>query len=235
MPANDLSIYSEYAHEWWIPGSPRFGSLQNITPFRLALIREWCGGIEGKDIFDLGCGGGLLAVPLIQEGARVVGIDQSERSVAVAGAAAAGSGTFACGDICSVPFPSQSADLVLLADVLDHIPSYPQALREAARLLRPGGKLFVSTLNRTWIGRLLTVVLGEGLRLIPPGTHDHRLFLKPEEIVSVATSLGLDTCHLQGEWPDFIQTIRHWSITLRKSRSTAVAYCLLFHKRTDEQ
>ncbi len=228
---NDLTIYSKFAHEWWEDGAPRFRSLQNLTPFRLSLIEELIGELRGKKVLDLGCGGGLIAIPLLKKGVSVVGIDISKESIAAAKRAANGDGEFFVGDITSIDLPAQQFDCVLIADVLDHIPKYENVLREAERLLRPGGKLFVGTLNRTFISWFLTIFLGETLGFIPKGTHDHALFIKPDELIEAAKQFNLDLVHVQGEWPLFFKTIIRRAITLKKSGSVAVAYSIVFEKR----
>jgi len=230
MVANDLTIYSDYAHEWWQDGSPRFRSLRNIAPLKLELIREWCGSVKGRKVYDLGCGGGFISVPLLLEGADLVGVDQSKESIEVARIAAKGVGKFIAGDICSLPFESESADIVLLADVLDHIPDFKMAIAEAARVLRPGGMLFASTLNRTFSSWFFCLALGETLRLIPPGTHKYSLFIRPEELEIEAKNYLLSQTNLAGEFPKIWSTLREWTISLRRSKSTSVGYSMCFKK-----
>ena len=228
--ANDLTIYENHAEDWWNPRSLYFRSLQNISPLRVSMIADWCGELAGRSVIDLGCGGGLLSIPLLDRGAQVTGVDISPRSVSTASKRAAGRGRFLTADIRSVPLADASADIVLLADVLDHLPDYPRAIAEAKRLLRPGGKLFVSTINRTWRATLLAVWLGEGLRLIPPGTHDPKLFIRPDELRSACNVIGLVERQRSGEVVDVLRTVARWAITLRPSRDCSVAYAALFQK-----
>lgn len=227
---NDLTIYSKFAHEWWQQDGRYFRSLQNLTPFRLSLISELIGDLRDKVVLDLGCGGGLISVPLLDLGAQVTGIDLSAESIAVATAAANGRGCFKVGDICSLDIPTDSVDCVIIADVLDHVPHFAQSLREASRVLKRNGKLFVGTLNRTCISHFFTITLGETLGFIPKGTHDAKLFIKPNELIETAKLFGLSHLHTQGEWPLLIRTILDGAITLRKSSSTAIAYSAVFLK-----
>lgn len=227
---NDLTIYSNFAHEWWQADGPNFRSLQNLTPFRLSLIAEMVGDLKGKSVLDLGCGGGLISVPLLNSGALVTGIDMSAESIEVARQAAGGRGRFIVGDICAIDIPDQSIDCVLIADVLDHIPHYAKVLREASRVLRDQGTLFVGTLNRTPVSHFFTVLLGESLGFIPKGTHDSKLFIKPQELIEAASAFGLQHLVTQGEWPVFLQTILKGAISLRRSRSTSIAYSAAFRK-----
>lgn len=230
MPANDLTIYSEFAHEWWKAGSPHFRSLQNLTPFRLSLIEEMLGPVNGKAIADLGCGGGLLSIPLLNSGASVSGIDLSANSIEAAKDASNGRGNFSCGNICSTHFQDNTFDIVLLADVLDHIKNYEVALKEAHRILKIGGKLFVGTINRNFLSWFFAIFLGEGLKLIPRGTHDYNLFITPRELIDNAISTGFRFIQIQGEAPNLLKTISSWAISLKKSNSLAIAYTAIFEK-----
>lgn len=234
MIRNDLTIYSEYASEWWEPGAPRFRSLQALTPFRIELIRSLLGSQQGKFVLDIGCGGGLISKPMIEQGALVAGIDLSPESIAAARAACAGQGDFKVGDARKLPFGDRSFDTVLMADLLDHIPDYPMALAEAARVLKPGGRLFVGTINRNLWSAFVTVTVAESLRLIPPGTHDPKLFIKPVELVSSAKVQGFSLVSMQGEAPLFWKTLLKWAIHLRRSGSLAVAYSAVFEKQERE-
>ena len=119
---------------------------------------------------------------------------------------------------------------MLLTDVLEHLEAPSVALREAARLLVPGGAVFASTINRTLRARLLAVTLGEGIGLIPRGTHDPRLFCRPEELDAVAGSYGLRRHAIQGEAVALWKTLRRFSIHLTAGRSTAVGYSILYRR-----
>lgn len=225
---NDLTIYEKYSSEWWDPNSPRFRSLQKVTEFRIKQIDLWFGCLKGATAIDVGCGGGLLSIPLIERGAKVFGVDLSPGSLETARRASGGQGTFVEADARNLPLETSSADFVLLADVLDHIEDYPNALREARRVLKPSGLLYVNTINRTFRSWLFAIVLGEGTRLIPPGTHDHRLFITPQELEKEAKRLGLQLEAIQGEAPCIWPTIKHWAITFRATDSHAIAYSALF-------
>lgn len=230
---NDLTIYSEYADEWWQKDGYHFRSLQNLTPFRLALIADFVGDLKDKTVLDLGCGGGLISIPLLEQGARVTGVDISAESVAVARNAAQGKGTFLVSDISSLELPSAYADCVLIVDVLDHIPHFARVLREASRVLKREGRLFVGTLNRTCLSHFFTITLGEGLGFIPRGTHDSKLFIKPEELIDTAGLFDLSHIATQGEWPMFARTVFDGAISLRRAASTAIAYSAVFQKTSD--
>lgn len=230
MIANDLSIYSDYADEWWKSGSPRFKSLHNITPFRLNIIYSNLGSLNKLKVADLGCGGGLISIPLINDGALVTGVDISQESIECAKLASKDGGNFICSDIRNTPLSSESFDVVLLADVLDHIKDFDRVLKEAFRILKPGGRMFVGTINRTFRSWFFAIFLGEGLKLIPPGTHDRRLFIKPYELIEEASRVGFTFQKIQGETPNILATIKSNAISLRLSKSLSLAYSAFFQK-----
>lgn len=225
---NDLRLYER--DDWWEPQARAFASLRAVTAYRLQLLQRWLGDeLRRGPLVDLGCGGGFLAVPLARAGAAVLGVDLALPALRAAQRQQSGA-VFVRGDLQAVPLQPQSARVVLLADVLEHLPRPGLAVAEAARLLQPGGLLFVNTLSRTLRARLLAVHLGEGLRLIPRGTHDPRLFVRPDELEQHGRAAGLQPRALQGERPRLWRTLRSWRIELQASRSTAIGYSMLLHK-----
>jgi len=226
---NDLTIYERHAEDWWNPRSAAFRSLHSVNEFRVGQLREWLGAdLAGRVIVDLGCGGGLLARPLAIAGARVVGVDLSLGSLRTA--ADHVDAHFVCGDLRSTPFGTGTADVVLLADVLEHVTAIGSALGEAARLLRPGGLLYVNTINRTVRSKWLAIFLAEGLRMVPRGTHDHDLFVAPDTLRREASIRGMQCERIQGESVDLMRTIRSWTIVLKRGDDVSVTYSALFRK-----
>ena len=227
---NDLDLYERHADSWWNADSRAFRSLHRVNAFRVELLRDWLGErLPGALAIDLGCGGGLLAAPLAALGARVVGLDLGARSVAAAvDGARHPRCAFVRADVLHPPLRAGLADLVLLADVLEHLERQPEALRAAARLLRPGGLLYVNTINRTLRARVLAVHLAEGLGLVPRCTHDARLFVRPDELERMAADAGLRLVRVQGESPALAATLARWAIQPERSRSVALAYSALF-------
>ncbi len=214
---------------WWDPGCRAFASLRAVSAFRLALLRRWLPGSWcGRTVVDLGCGGGLLAVPLAEDGARVLGVDLARRALRAAQQRRASSLVPLVGDLTCVPVASQSADIVLLADVLEHLAEPAAAVAEAARLLRAGGHLFVNTIHRTLRARLFAITLGEGLGFIPRGTHRWQQFVRPDELEAMAAAAGLVRTARIGEMPRLLRTVRTGAIALRESRSLAVGYAALY-------
>lgn len=227
---NDLTIYDRAADGWWRSDDRAFRSLRSVQHYRLAWLLRRVPVSPATTVVDLGCGGGLFAAPLARLGARVLGIDRSRPSLATARAHVP-EARFACADVRACPLPDACADLVLLADVVEHVPGWPAAIGEAARLLRPGGALYVNTINRTARARWLAVVLGEGLGFLPRGTHDPALFVRPSELCAAAMTADLRTVAIEGEAPRLFATLRTGAIALRRSASVAVAYAALFAKR----
>jgi 2-polyprenyl-6-hydroxyphenyl methylase/3-demethylubiquinone-9 3-methyltransferase len=227
--ANDLDLYEREAHGWWDPKSPAFRSLQSVNALRTDLLREWLGAEHaGRQVVDLACGGGLLSKCFVDGGARVVGIDISRASLRVAHARLGA--CFAQGDALHAPIATQSVDFVLMSDMLEHVDEPARVVAEAARILRPGGKCFVSTLNRTLRARVLGVWAAEGLGLVPRGTHDAHMFIAPKEIERWATNCGLELERLQGEALDWVRTLRRWTVVLKRGSSCAVTYSALLRK-----
>jgi 2-polyprenyl-3-methyl-5-hydroxy-6-metoxy-1,4-benzoquinol methylase len=124
------------------------------------------------------------------------------------------------------PFPPACADVVLCADILEHIPAWRTVLAQAAGLLKPGGRIFVSTLTRSWWSALVAVHLGEGLGFVPKGTHDPAMFLTPEEISRQGASLGLASSPPVGFTPDLWPSLLAGELRLRRTRSVQVSYAM---------
>ena len=217
---------------WWDPTCREFASLRAVSAFRLGLLRRWLPGAwAGRTVVDLGCGAGLLGIPLAEAGARVVGVDLARQ--ALEAGRRRGTTTFLplAGDLVRAPVRSEGADVVLLADVLEHLDDPRTAVSEAARLLRPGGALFVNTIARTLRARLLAITLGEGLGFIPRGTHQWRLFVTPGELDAMAAGAGLVRVERTGEAPRLWRTMANRAVALRESRSLAVGYAALYERQ----
>lgn len=216
---------------WWDPNCRAFASLRELSRFRLDLLRQWLpGGLRGQRVLDLGCGGGLLAVPLAEQGATVLGVDVSTEALRAAHGRSVVGFQAVAGDFAALPVAEGRADLVLLADVLEHVAAPAAAVAAAARALRPGGHLFVNTIHRTVRSWLFAIVLGEGLGLIPRGTHRWAQFVTPAELEAAAVAAGLRLVHTVGEAPALWPTVRRWTVVPRPSRSLAVGYAALYRR-----
>lgn len=216
---------------WWDPQCREFGSLRSVSEFRLALLSEWLPEPwSGRVVVDLGCGGGLLGVPLAQRGARVVGIDLARQALAAGQARGERRFRPVAGDLGAVPLADGFADVVLLADVIEHVDEPRAVVAEAVRLLRPGGHLFVNTIARTLRSRVFAIALGEGLGFIPRGTHQWAKFVQPDELDAFASSAGVQLVRRAGEGLSLWATLRSGAVNLRPSSSLAVAYAALYRR-----
>lgn len=225
---NDLTIYDTHAADWWKPRSPFSCSLQAVNQLCLAeILRVMGGDLSGITVVDLGCGGGLLARPLAERGATVLACDLSTASIREAHRHAGDSALCALvGDARHPPFSSACADLVLCADILEHIPAWRTVLAQAAGLLRADGRIFVSTLTRSWWSALIAVHLGEGFGFVPKGTHDPAMFLTPEEISAHGNRLGLAGDAPVGFTPNLLASLFSGRLCLRRTRRVQVEYAL---------
>lgn len=216
---------------WWEPRERAFASLRAVSAFRLALLREWLGDDwRGRAVVDLGCGGGLLAIPLARLGARVVGVDLARAALRDARGQQATGWLPVAGDLGAPPLADGSVDVALLADVVEHVDAPAAAVARAAAVLRPGGRLFVNTIARTLRSRWLAIALAEGLGFVPRGTHQHERFVQPAELVAMAAAAGLREVARCGETPRLWATVRSGAVQLRRSASMAVGYAMLFAK-----
>jgi len=220
---NDLDLYEEHAADWWGAEGSTFRSLRQVGRFHLERICEHFGPeLDGARLVELGCGGGFLALELAAHGAQVEALDLSPASVLAARGEAERRGStvrFQVADLCAAPFQGESFDLATMTDVLEHVDDPGSALIEAARLLRPGGRLFVNTFDRTFLAALFVVHLGEGLGFVPRGTHDPQLFVRPIELQQMGMAAGLRVESLGWERPDLWRTLSSRTVHLRSSNS----------------
>ena len=205
VPPARCSIDNEYYEGmdelWWDPAGPA-AILHAINQPRVGFYLEALGDLGGRLVLDAGCGGGLVARELAAAGANVVGIDRSLGSLGVARRATNGSFRPAQGRLERLPFASDSFDAVVAADVLEHLPDLPAAVAELARVLAPGGSFLFDTINRTpWAWFVAVFGLEQVLRMVPRGTHDWRLFIRPAELDRLLRRSGLEPVRLTGLAP----------------------------------
>jgi len=197
----ELAKFSDLAHRWWDPAG-EFRPLHEINPLRLGWI-EGLAPLAGKDVLDVGCGGGILAEAMAQRGARVTGIDLAEKPLRVAQLHLLESGAEvryerASAEDYAAAHP-EGFDVVTCMEMLEHVPDPASAVAACARLLRPGGRAFFSTINRNPKAYLFAVIGAEYLlRLLPKGTHDYARFIRPSELSAWCRDAGLRSVELIG-------------------------------------
>ena len=197
----ELEKFSQLAHRWWDPHG-EFRPLHEINPLRLDWIDERA-ALAGKRVLDVGCGGGILAEAMAARGARVTGIDLSDKSLRVAELHLMESKADVRYEHASVEeFAALHAgefDAVTCMELLEHVPQPSAMIAACARLVRPGGQVFFSTINRNPKSYLFAVIGAEYvLKLLPRGTHDYQRFIKPSELSRWARDAGLRTAELIG-------------------------------------
>ena len=192
----ELAKFSALAHRWWDPGG-EFKPLHDINPLRLNYIASRCGGFAAKSVLDVGCGGGILAEAMAVAGARVTGIDLSQKALSVARLHQLESGVavdyrLIAAEALAAQAPA-TFDVVTCMEMLEHVPAPQSTIAACAKLVRPGGLVVFATLNRNPKAYLFAVLAGEYLlKLLPRGTHDYAKFIKPSELVGFARAAGLE-------------------------------------------
>ncbi len=190
----ELAKFSELAHRWWDPTS-EFKPLHQINPLRLRWIDD-AAGLKGKSVLDVGCGGGILAEAMAALGARVKGIDLSDKALKVALLHLFESRLEVTYDEISAEDLAQREagqyDVLTCMEMLEHVPDPASVVSACAQLVKPGGQVFFSTINRNPKSYLFAVIGAEYiLRLLPRGTHDYTKFLKPSELARYSRAAGL--------------------------------------------
>jgi len=197
----ELEKFSQLAHRWWDPGS-EFKPLHDINPLRLDHI-DRIAELKGKRVLDVGCGGGILSEAMAARGASVTGIDLGEKPLKVAQLHLLESGLQVDYRLVAAESLAQEMpgafDIVTCMELLEHVPDPAETVRACAELTRPGGHVFVSTINRNLKSYVLAIVGAEYvLKLLPRGTHDYEKFIKPSELAAACRSAGLDVRGITG-------------------------------------
>jgi 2-polyprenyl-6-hydroxyphenyl methylase/3-demethylubiquinone-9 3-methyltransferase len=181
----ELSKFEELASRWWDPHS-EFKPLHEINPLRLEYIQRFT-SLEGKKVLDVGCGGGILSESMAASGAQVTGIDMGEAPLQVARLHLLESGLAINYERIPVERLAeeqpQQFDIITCMEMLEHVPDPASVVNACARLTKPGGRLFFSTINRNPKSYLFAIVGAEYLlKLLPKGTHDYTKFIRPSEL-----------------------------------------------------
>jgi 2-polyprenyl-6-hydroxyphenyl methylase/3-demethylubiquinone-9 3-methyltransferase len=231
----EVARFSAMAAEWWDPAG-KFKPLHKFNPVRLAYIKEQVCTRFGRDpkasdafkglrFLDIGCGGGLLSEPMARLGAEVVGADPSPVNIEIAKLHAAQSGLaidYRASTAEELAAAGETFDVVLNMEVVEHVADVPLFLTEVSRMVRPGGLMFVATINRTLKAYALAIVGAEYvLRWLPKGTHTFEKLVRPEEIERPVTAAGLTVIDRSGV--TFNPLTDRWN----RSRDMDVNYMLL--------
>jgi 2-polyprenyl-6-hydroxyphenyl methylase/3-demethylubiquinone-9 3-methyltransferase len=229
MNADELELqkFSALAHRWWDPNS-EFKPLHDINPLRLDYIDRHA-HIAGKKVLDVGCGGGILAESMAARGAEVTGIDLGEKPLKVAKLHLLETGQKVDYRLIAAEAlaaeQAEQFDAVTCMEMLEHVPDPSSIVRACAQLVKPGGHLFFSTLNRNPKSYLFAVLGAEYLlNLLPRGTHDYAKFLKPSELARFCRDAGLSVGEVIG------MSYNPFSKTYALGPDTAVNYLVAASK-----
>ncbi|HCO54454.1 MAG TPA: bifunctional 3-demethylubiquinol 3-O-methyltransferase/2-polyprenyl-6-hydroxyphenol methylase [Pelagibacterium sp.] len=235
---DEIGKFHKMAEEWWDPNG-KFKPLHKFNPVRLAYIREKVIAHFGLDdkamrpftgltLLDIGCGGGLLCEPMARLGATVVGADAGEKNVKIASLHAEQSGLdidYRATTSEDLAAAGEQFDVVLNMEVVEHVADVPLYLESCCKLVKPGGLMFVATINRTARAYALAIVGAERvLRWLPKGTHSYEKLVTPEEITSITGRNAMQVVDRTGV--TFNPLKNEWG----KSRDMAVNYMLLLEK-----
>jgi 2-polyprenyl-6-hydroxyphenyl methylase / 3-demethylubiquinone-9 3-methyltransferase len=201
VDAAELQKFASLAHRWWDPES-EFKPLHDINPLRLDYI-DRIAGLAGKRVLDVGCGGGILSESMAGRGAEVTGIDLGEKALKVAQLHKLESGADVSYQFISVETLAEqqpeSFDMVTCMEMLEHVPDPAAIVCACAKLVKPGGGVFFSTLNRNPKSYLYAVIGAEYvLNMLPKGTHEYGKFIKPSELSAWCRQAGLDVMGMAG-------------------------------------
>ena len=227
----ELEKFGALASRWWDPNG-EFKPLHDINPLRLAHVEKKTGGIKGKKILDVGCGGGIFAESMAARGASVTGIDLSEKPLKVAQLHLLESGQQVEYQLISAEDMAQaqpaSFDIVTCMEMLEHVPDPASTVRACAALAKPGGWVYCSTLNRNPKSYLFAVIGAEYvLNLLPKGTHDYARFIQPAELARMCRDAGLETADIIG------MTYNPLTKTYSLNTDVSVNYIMGFRKPTE--
>lgn len=229
--AAELAKFSDLAHRWWDPDG-EFRPLHQINPLRLGWIKELC-DLQGKQVLDIGCGGGILADSLARSGAFATGIDLSTKVLRVAQlhALEAQTENLDYREISAEAMAHENPgafDVVTCMEMLEHVPDPASVVQACATLVKPGGWVFFSTLNRNPMSFLQAIIGAEYvLNMLPRGTHEYAKMIRPSELASYCRSAGLDVLHTRGLSYNPL-TQRYWL-----NGNTSVNYLLATRKPVD--
>lgn len=225
----EIDKFQAIANRWWDEES-EFKPLHRINPIRVEYINKLCGGLDGKKVLDIGCGGGLLTEAMATHNAVVTGIDMAEKSLSIARLHLYESELEVDYQLTSAEAFAESHagefDVVTCLEMLEHVPDPQSVIAAAARLVKPGGHLFFSTINRNPKSFMLAIVGAEYLlNMLPKGTHDYQKLIKPSELAAICREHKLTIKDISG--------ITYNPITDQYKLSQDIDVNYIVHCRTD--
>jgi 2-polyprenyl-6-hydroxyphenyl methylase/3-demethylubiquinone-9 3-methyltransferase len=232
VDAGELGKFATLAHHWWDPESAMFGPLHRMNPLRLDWIERMAGGLAGKRVVDVGCGGGILTEAMAERGAQALGIDLGDKALGVARLHQLETGAVVDYRLVSAEALAAEApasfDVVTCMELLEHVPEPAPIIGACATLAKPGGVVVVSTINRNPKAYALAVVAAEYvLGHLPKGTHDYAKFLTPAEVASFARRMGLVPAGITG------MAYNPLTRAFRQVDDTSVNYLMAFRRPAD--
>ncbi|TCL72613.1 bifunctional 2-polyprenyl-6-hydroxyphenol methylase/3-demethylubiquinol 3-O-methyltransferase UbiG [Rhizobium sp. BK251] len=222
---SEVDRFSAMAAEWWNP-TGKFKPLHKFNPVRLAFIRDRAAEnfgrdprasrpLEGLRVLDIGCGGGLLSEPVARMGASVVGADPSEKNIGIASTHARQTGVpvdYRAVTAEQLAEAGETFDIVLNMEVVEHVADVDLFLTTCAKMVRPGGLIFIATINRTMKAAALAIFAAENiLRWLPRGTHQYEKLVRPEEIEKPLSTEGLEVTDRTGVF--FNPLFNEWNLS----------------------
>lgn len=225
----EIDKFQAIANRWWDEES-EFKPLHRINPIRVEYINKLCGGLDGKKVLDIGCGGGLLTEAMATHNAVVTGIDMAEKSLSIARLHLYESELEVDYQLTSAEAFAESHagefDVVTCLEMLEHVPDPQSVIAAAASLVKPGGHLFFSTINRNPKSFMLAIVGAEYLlNMLPKGTHDYQKLIKPSELAAICREHKLTIKDISG--------ITYNPITDQYKLSQDIDVNYIVHCRTD--
>jgi 2-polyprenyl-6-hydroxyphenyl methylase / 3-demethylubiquinone-9 3-methyltransferase len=221
---HELQKFSDLAHRWWDPNA-EFKPLHELNPIRLSWIDSHA-HLPSKRVLDIGCGGGILSESMASLGANVKGIDLSNEALGVADLHSLESGVTVDYELIAAEAIAErepaSFDVVTCMEMLEHVPEPSEVVKACATLVKPGGWVFFSTLNRNVKSYLLAVIGAEYIaQMLPKGTHDYARFIRPSELATFVRDAGLRLVEIKGI--TYNPITRHFSLSNDSSVNYMVA------------